>query len=94
MVTRKIKIREFPVSTWFIQQFDAIAMRDIRDLANGNEPLLTDRFSNDNDFIAALHEGGITEVAQGDHDQDGNNYDGDSKMDKVPDNPPGKPAAD
>ena len=48
--------------TWFIQRVGALAMRDGRYLAGGDELLFVDRFANKNDFADALHEGGITGV--------------------------------
>ena len=59
MVTRKQKIREIPMPTWVIQRVEALAINDVWDLPKGYEPLFVDRFANDNDFAASLHEGGI-----------------------------------
>ena len=39
-------------------------MHDRQDLSDGDEPLSVDRFADENDFSAALHEGGIARVAQ------------------------------
>ena len=41
-----------------------------RNLADGDETMFVDRFTNEKDFAAALYEGGITGVAQDDDDQD------------------------
>ena len=49
-------------------------MHNVWDLPDGNEPLFIDRFSNENDFSAALHEGGIKGVAQDSGEQEGDNY--------------------
>ena len=49
---------------WVIQRIEAPAVHDGQDLSDSDEPLLVDHFANDNDFFAALHEGGITGVAQ------------------------------
>ena len=73
VVTRKQKIREIPIPTWVIQHVEARAMCDGWDLADGNEPMFIDHFTNKNDFSAALHEGGIAGVAQ-----DGNHKDNDN----------------
>ena len=59
--------------TWVIQHVEALAMRDGKYLADGDEPLFIDWFDNDNDFAAALHEGGFAGVAQEDDDQDDDN---------------------
>ena len=45
-------------------------MHGRQDLANGNELLFIERFSNKNNFDAELHEGGIAGVGQYDNDQD------------------------
>ena len=55
MVTRKQKILEIPMPNWVIQRVEALAIRNGHDLANGDEPLFVDRFSNENYFAAALH---------------------------------------
>ena len=57
-------------------------MHNGRDIADGNEPLFVDRFSNENDFTDALHEGSIEGVAQDDDDQDSDNDDANRNMDK------------
>ena len=62
VVTHTEKIQEIPMPTWFIQRVGALAMRDGRYLAGGDEPLFVDCFANKNDFADALHEGGITGV--------------------------------
>ena len=62
MVTRKQKIREIPIPTWVVQRVKSLIMRDGRYIDDGNEPLFINRFSNETDFGAALHEGGITVV--------------------------------
>ena len=66
--------------TWVIQRFEALVMRDVRDIANGNGPLFSDRFANENGFSAALHEGEIEGVAQNNDDQDNDNGDDDGNM--------------
>ena len=89
VVTRKHKIREIPIPSWVIQCVEALAVSDGRYLADGNEPLLVDQFSNENDFAAALHEGDTIWVAQ---DKDEKNYvndDDNNSMDKDPDYPLG-----
>ena len=43
-------------------------MCDGWDLADRSEPIFIDRFTNKNDFSAALLEGGIAGVAQNDDD--------------------------
>ena len=58
--------------TWVTQHVEAIAINGGRDIAKDDEPLFVDRFSNNNDFSVALHEGGIKGVAQDDDDQNGN----------------------
>ena len=73
VVTGKNKIWETPMSTWTIQHVDALTVRNIRDIANCYEPLSVDQFSNKNGFASALHEGGITGVAQDTNEQDDNN---------------------
>ena len=70
--------------TWIIQHVDALAVRKIRDIYNHDKPLLVDRLSNKNGFASALHEGGITEVAQDDNEQDDNNDDDDSNTEEDP----------
>ena len=64
-------------------------MRDGRDLSDGDEPLFVDHFANENYFSAALHEGGIAEVAQDKYEQGSNIEDDNINIDKDPDNPPG-----
>ena len=62
--THKQKIWEISMPTCVIQIIETLTMRDRRDLDNGDELLFVDRFANENDFAATLHEGGITGVAQ------------------------------
>ena len=73
-------------------------MHDGQDLADGNEPLLVDRFVDGNNFSAALGEVGIAGVVQDDdgkdNDNDNDNYD--INTDEYQDEPPGislEPAA-
>ena len=75
--------------TWFIQRAKALVMRDRQDLDNGDELLFVYCFTNENDFAATLHEGGIKGVAQDNNDQDDDNDDGNSNMDEYPGNSPG-----
>ena len=42
-----------------MQRVESLAMRDVQDIANGDEPLFVDRFVKNNYFDAALHEGGM-----------------------------------
>ena len=96
VVTRKHKIREIPMPTWVIQCVEALAVRDGRDISDGNEPLLVDHFSNENDFAADLHGGGIIGVAQDDYEKDGDKDNSDDKIDEYLDDTPGislEPAA-
>ena len=58
--------------TWVIQRVEALAVSNGGDLDDGDGPLFVDRFSNKNDFTAALQEGGIAGVAQ---DNDGKDDD-------------------
>ena len=64
-------------------------MSDGWDIADGNEPMFIDRFTNKNDFSDALHEGGITGVAQDDNDKDNDNDNDNSNTNEDPDNPNG-----
>ena len=82
--TRNKKIREMTIPTWVIQCVEALVMCDRWDLAGSNEPLFFDRFANQNYFSAALHEGGITGVAQDDNDKYDDNEDGDIKTNEDP----------
>ena len=84
MVTRKQKIQEISIPTCIIQRVEALAVSNIQDLADGNETLFINRFADQNDFVAALHEGGITVVVQEDDEQDGDNNDGDSNTNEYP----------
>ena len=61
------------MSTWVIQRVEALSMHDGRDLADRNEPMFVDQFSNENDFADSLRDGGIAGVAQDNHKQDNNN---------------------
>ena len=79
MVTRKQKIQEIPMPTWFIQRVEEFAINDGQDLSKGNEPLLIDNFANNNDFAATLHESGISGVVKDNNDQ---NNDDDSNADE------------
>ena len=60
-----------------------------RDLAGGDKLLLVDRFTNENYFNAAMHEGGIAGVSQDDNVQYKDNYDDDANTGEDPDNPSG-----
>ena len=62
-------------------------MCDRWDLADGNEPMFIDRFTNNNDFAAVLHEGGISGVAQDDDDEDDDNYNNNRNTNEYPDDP-------
>ena len=73
--------------TWFIQHVEARAMCDRWDLADGNEPMFINRFTNNNDFATVLHEGGITGVAQDDDDEDDDNYNNNSNTNEDPYDP-------
>ena len=72
VVTRKQKILETPMPTWVIQHVEEISINGGQDIAKDNEQLFVDQFSKNNDFAAALHEGGIKGVAQDDDDQNDN----------------------
>ena len=48
------------------QCVESLAVRNKRYLADGDEPLLVDKFANNNYFYAALHKGGIPGVAHED----------------------------
>ena len=87
VITHKLNIREIPMPNWFIQHVDSLAARDGQYLDDGNEPLFVDHFFKENEFAAALHEGGIAGLAQDDDEQDDGEDDG--KTDENPDNPPG-----
>ena len=89
MVTSKQKIREIPIPTWVIQHVEARAMCDGWDLADGNEPMFIDRFTNKNDFSAALHEGGTEGVAWECDDKDDDNDNDNSNKNEDPDDPTG-----
>ena len=52
------------MTTWVTQGVDSLDVRNGRDIANGNKPLFVERFDNENDFSATLHEGCIAGVAQ------------------------------
>ena len=60
------------MSNWVIQHVEAISINGGQDIAKDDEPLFVDRFSNNNDFAAALHEGGIKGVVQDEDDQNDN----------------------
>ena len=75
--------------TWVIKRVKALATNDGQDLANGNELLFVDLFSNDNDFASAPHESGIAGVSQDDDDQDDDNGNGNINTDEDPGDPPG-----
>ena len=75
--------------TWVIQCVDSLVMRDGWVIAEYYELLFVDRFTNENGFAAALHEGGITGVAQDDDDQDYDNDDDDRNTNEDPYNPTG-----
>ena len=89
VVTRNQKIREIPMPTWVIQQVAARAMCDGWDLADGNEPMFINRFTNKNDFAAAPHEGVIAGVAQDDDDKEDDNDNDNSNTNEDPDDPTG-----
>ena len=80
VITRKQKIRLISMLTWVIQRVEELVMRDGRDISDGNGPLFSDRFDNENDFSTALHEGDIEGVAQNNDDQDNDNGDDDGNM--------------
>ena len=73
--------------TWVIKRVEALDMHDAQDLADDDEPLFVERFSNDNDFAAALHESGIVGVVQDDDDKEDDNDNGDRNTDEDPDKP-------
>ena len=60
-----------------------------RNLADGDETMFVDRFTNEKDFAAALYEGGITGVAQDDDDQENDNDNADRNTNEDPDDPTG-----
>ena len=64
-------------------------MCDGWDLADGNEPMFIDRFTNNNYFAAGLHEHGITGVAQDNDDKDNDNENDNSNNNEDPDEPTG-----
>ena len=82
--------------TWVIQHVEARAMCDGWYLSDGKEPMLIDRFTNKNDFAAALHEGGIAGMVQVNNEQNDVN-DNDNRITyEDPNKPPGivlEPAA-
>ena len=88
MVTLKQKTWETPKPNWVIQRGEALAVCDRRDIANNDEPMFVDWFSNKNYFAAALHEGGITGVEQDKNDRDKENDDDDSNTYENPYKPP------
>ena len=57
--------------TWVILRIEDISAHNRRYMYDSDEPLLVDCFDNENDFTAALHQGGIKGVAQDDY-QDNN----------------------
>ena len=73
--------------TWVIQHVEARAMCDGWYLSDGKEPMLIDRFTNKNDFAAALHEGGIAGVAQDDDDKEDDSDNDNSNTNEDPDDP-------
>ena len=73
---------------WVIQCVEALVVRDGWYLSDVDELLFLDRFANEHDFSAALHEGGISGVAQDDNKKYGDNDDDDSNTDEYPDNLP------
>ena len=75
MVTCKKKIGEIPMPTWVIQRVEAIVICYGQDISNRYEPLFIELFFNENDFSAALHEGGITGVVQENNEKDNDNDD-------------------
>ena len=89
VVKRRQKIREIPMPTWIIQHVEAIAMHDGHFLSEDNKPLLNDRFAHKNDFATALHEGGITVVAQDNDKQDNDNDNDNINTNEYPNDPPG-----
>ena len=96
VVTRKHNIRKITMLTWFIQNVEALATRYGWDMDDGDEILFVDRFSKENDFSAALYEGGIERVVQDDkQDVDDDNGKTDEKQEpsstnpKYKDDPPG-----
>ena len=89
VVKIKQKILEIPIPTWVIKRVEAISVRNRWYLVNVYEPLFVGRFANENDFVAALHKGGITGLAQNNDDQDDSNGDENSNTDENPNKPPG-----
>ena len=77
------------MSAWVIQRVEALSVHDGRDLADSNEPMFVDQFSNEDDFADSLRDGGITGVAQDNHEQDNNNEDFCSNTDEDIDKPCG-----
>ena len=61
--------------TWVIQRVEAIVICYGQDISNRYEPLFIELFFNENDFSAALHEGGITGVVQENNEKDNDNDD-------------------
>ena len=74
------------MSTCVIQRIETLTMINEQDLADGYEPLFYGRFSYKKYFVAALHEGGITGVAQDNNEQDDNNDNDDANTYEDPDN--------
>ena len=62
------------MTTWVIQRVEALSVRNVQDLADGNKALFIDLFFNKDDFTATLHEGGILRVAQENDDKDNDNH--------------------
>ena len=88
MVTSKQNIADIPMITWFTRRIEALAACGVRDLEDCNTPLWIDFLENKNDFAAALHEGSIAGVAQGDQqDDDGSNGNTDKIQESVDTNP-------
>ena len=75
--------------TWVIQKFEALDMCCRWYLANNDEQLFFDRFSNENCFAAALHEDEIAGVVQDNNEQDNDNVYGDRNINEDLDNLPG-----
>ena len=74
---------------WVIQRVEALSIYDGRDLADGNEILLVDRFDSQNDFSDAFHKGGSTGVVQDDNGQGNDDGNDDGNIDEKHDVPPG-----
>ena len=84
VVTRKNKIREIQKTTWAIQCVEVLEMSYGRDLADGDETLFVDQFSNRNYLDVAIHESGIIGVVQDENEQDDDNENENRKTNEYP----------